>query len=470
MLSDPEKRRRYDLGGDPFGGGAAGSAPASGSATSWTRSSAARRARGPRPRRRRGQDALIQIEVELAEAAFGATRELQVDTAVICATCARAPAPQPGTDVVTCDMCQGRGDIQHVQRSFLGQVMTSRPCPQCRGYGTVIPHPCRECSGEGRVRSRRSLTVRIPAGVDTGTRIQLAGEGEVGPGGGAPGDLYVEILVLDPPGVPPRRRRPALHGADPDDRRRAGAARSRSPMLDGEQVDVDIRPGTQSGQSIPMHDQGVPHLRGNGRGDLYVDVVVETPTKLDDAQQELLRRAGRAARRGASGRPVRARAAGVLRAAEGRVPGPVTAPVFVADHRAARPRRRWCSTVPRPVTPQRRAALRVGERVVVTDGRGTAATGRSSDAARSRVVVAVERRETQPAATPRVTVVQAIPKGDRAELAVELMTEVGVDAIVPLAAARCVARWGAERAQRGAAALARDRSRGGEAVPALVVP
>ena len=144
---------------------------------------------------RRGQDALIRIDVELAEAAFGVTRELKVDTAVVCGTCAGSGA-SPGTRPITCETCHGAGEVAHVQRSFLGEVRTLRPCAACRGFGTIIPDPCRECSGDGRVRSRRTLTVKIPPGVDTGTRVQLADQGEVGPGGGPPGDLYVEINVL----------------------------------------------------------------------------------------------------------------------------------------------------------------------------------------------------------------------------------------------------------------------------------
>jgi molecular chaperone DnaJ len=138
------------------------------------------------------------------------------------------------------------------------------------------------------VRSRRTLTVRIPAGVDTGTRIQLAGEGEVGPGGGEHGDLYLEILVLDHPDF--HRVGDDLHVTVRIPMTAAALGSSITiPLLDGDTVDVDIRPGTQSGQTVPIYDRGVPHLRGNGRGDLNVDVVVETPTQLDDAQQDLLR-------------------------------------------------------------------------------------------------------------------------------------------------------------------------------------
>ncbi len=150
--------------------------------------------RGPRPRVQRGQDALLRMTIDLAEAAFGVTQEIKVDTAVTCTTCSGSGAAE-GSEPVTCRTCHGHGDVQHVQRSLLGDIRTSRPCPTCHGYGTVIPEPCAECAGEGRVRSRRSISVTIPPGVDHGTRIQLSGEGEVGPGGGPAGDLYLEINV-----------------------------------------------------------------------------------------------------------------------------------------------------------------------------------------------------------------------------------------------------------------------------------
>jgi molecular chaperone DnaJ len=285
VLSDPEKRRRYDLGGDAATG--MGGFGGFGFGDIMDAFFGQTGARGPRPRRRRGQDALIQVDLELAEAAFGVTREIVLDTAVVCGTCHGA-GTQQGTDVARCDMCGGRGDIQHVQRSFLGNVMTSRPCPQCHGFGTVIPHPCPECSGDGRVQTRRTLSVRIPPGVDTGTRIQLAGEGEVGFGGGDPADLYLEVLVVDHPVFV--RRGDDLHCTVTLPMTAAALGASISlELLDGVATEVDVRPGTQSGQEIPLVGQGVPQLRGSGRGDLIVHVVVETPTKLDDQQQALLR-------------------------------------------------------------------------------------------------------------------------------------------------------------------------------------
>ena len=204
ILSDPQKRAAYDRGGDVFGGmGGFGQ----GAGFSFTdimdaffggQAGPGGATRGPRPRTRRGQDALIRLEIDLAEAAFGVARELKVDTAVVCTTC-HGEGTAAGSHPVPCETCHGAGEVAHVQRSFLGEIRTLRPCAACRGFGTIIPDPCRECSGDGRVRSRRTLTVKIPAGVDTGTRVQLAEQGEVGPGGGPAGDLYVEIHVAEHP-------------------------------------------------------------------------------------------------------------------------------------------------------------------------------------------------------------------------------------------------------------------------------
>ncbi|WP_258028688.1 DnaJ domain-containing protein, partial [Streptomyces fradiae] len=161
VLSDPQKKQVYDLGGDPMsssGGAGAGAGFGAGGFGNFSDIMDAffgtASQRGPRSRTRRGQDAMIRLEIELDEAAFGTTKEIQVDTAVVCTTCSGEGAA-PGTSAQTCDMCRGRGEVSQVTRSFLGQVMTSRPCPQCQGFGTVVPTPCPECAGDGRVRSRR---------------------------------------------------------------------------------------------------------------------------------------------------------------------------------------------------------------------------------------------------------------------------------------------------------------------------
>jgi molecular chaperone DnaJ len=294
ILSDAQKRQVYDLGGDPTrsSAGAPGAGFGAGFAFSDIMDAffGGGAARGPRSRVRRGQDALIRVEINLSEAAFGAQRDIQVDTAVVCPTCAGDGAA-PGTSPVTCDMCRGRGEVSQVTRSFLGQVMTSRPCPQCQGYGTVVPTPCVECAGDGRVRTRRTLTVKIPPGVDNGTRIQLSGEGEVGPGAGPAGDLYIEIV--EEPHHIFQRRGDDLH-CTVTMPMTAASLGTMIPLetLDGS-VDLDIRPGTQSGQAITLRGRGIQHLRGTSRGDLVVHVEVQTPKNLDQEQEELMRRLAR---------------------------------------------------------------------------------------------------------------------------------------------------------------------------------
>jgi molecular chaperone DnaJ len=158
----------------------------------------------------------------------------------------------------------------------------------CQGFGSVIPTPCLECSGEGRVRNRRSLTIKIPAGVETGTRIQLASQGEVGPGGGPPGDLYVEIQERPHPTF--SRRGDDIHCTVEVPMTAAALGTTiQLESLDGLQ-ELDIKPGSQSGEITTMRQLGVTHLRGGGRGDMIVHLAVLTPTRLDEEQQELLRK------------------------------------------------------------------------------------------------------------------------------------------------------------------------------------
>jgi molecular chaperone DnaJ len=291
VLSDPQKRQVVDLGGDPLSSGGGGGSPFTGGfgglgdiMDAFFGGGAG--ARGPRSRVRQGSDALLRIECELGETAFGTERELTVETAVVCATCT-GQGTAAGTHPSICDTCQGRGEVQQVQRSFLGQVMTTRACPRCSGLGSIIEHPCGECGGDGRVRARRTLTVKVPAGVESGMRIRLTGEGEVGPGGGPAGDLYVEVVERPHP----------VFTRDGDDLHctvtlpmTAAALGTTVPLstLDGDEQ-LDIAPGTQPDEVITLRARGVPHLRATGRGDLHVHLRVEVPTKLDGRQEELLR-------------------------------------------------------------------------------------------------------------------------------------------------------------------------------------
>ena len=291
VLSDPEKRQMYDLGGDPFaragagaGGFGAAGFPFSDLMDAFFGGGAAQR--GPRPRARRGRNATIRVDLDLAECAFGTTRDLVVDTAVVCPTCS-GEGTAPGTHPVTCDVCNGRGEVSQVTRSFIGQMMTSRPCPGCGGFGTVIRKPCPECDADGRVRTRRTIKVRIPAGVEDGTHIQLAGEGETGPGGGPPGDLFLEIVQRPHPIF--ERQGDDLHCTVTIPMVAAAlGATLQVETLDGP-AELDIRPGTQSGQAISLYGQGTSRLNNSGRGDLVIHVTVETPSKLEPEQEELLR-------------------------------------------------------------------------------------------------------------------------------------------------------------------------------------
>jgi molecular chaperone DnaJ len=303
VLSDPKKRQIVDLGGDPLGSGGGGNGgardPFSGFGLGDIMDAffgAAGGAggggggRGPRSRVQAGSDALIRLTLSLEECATGVSRELTVDTAILCELCG-GEGTREGTTTQMCDTCGGRGEIQSVQRSFLGQVVTARPCPVCRGFGEVIPDPCPRCDGEGRVRARRTITVKVPAGVADGVRVRHGGQGEVGPGGGPAGDLYVEVEELPHPTFD--RDGPDLHCTVrvPMTSAALGAV---LPLetLDGTE-ELTIEPGTQPNTELVLSGRGLPKLRSSGRvdgkGDLHVHLEVEIPTRLDTQQGELLR-------------------------------------------------------------------------------------------------------------------------------------------------------------------------------------
>ncbi len=285
ILSDPTKRQRYDIGGSTsqFGGGAQNF----GFGDIMDAFFGAGGTRGPRSRARAGQDALIGVELDLEEICFGAERELSVETAVRCDKCSGTGCAD-GSKPQTCGICKGRGEIQQVTRSFIGNVMTSRPCNNCSGYGSVIPTPCSECAGDGRVRSKRTIIVKIPAGVENGNRIHLQGQGEVGPGGGPAGDLYVEINEL--PHNYLIRDGKDLHLSISISMAAASMGmKVKIQTLDGEE-EIEIKPGVQSAEAIALKGLGIPRLRGGGRGDLFVHVEVVTPQKLSREEEELLKK------------------------------------------------------------------------------------------------------------------------------------------------------------------------------------
>ncbi|MBT2503942.1 molecular chaperone DnaJ [Curtobacterium sp. ISL-83] len=286
VLSDPEQRRRYDAGpqaDNPFGGGAGGFSDIFDAF--FGGGAGGGRGNGPRSRAERGQDALLRIDVDLDEVVFGTHKDVEVDTAVLCETCGGSCCA-PGTSPQTCDICGGTGHIQRQVRSLLGNVVTSAPCGTCRGYGTVIPNPCPTCQGQGRIRARRSIPVDVPAGVETGLRLQMPGQGEVGPAGGPSGDLYLEVRV----------RHHDVFSRDGDDLlatlevQMADAILGTKTTIDGLDgpVELEVRPGVQSADVLVIKDRGVTKLRGSGRGDLRVGVQVVTPTKLSHKERQLV--------------------------------------------------------------------------------------------------------------------------------------------------------------------------------------
>ncbi|MFL6145553.1 MAG: molecular chaperone DnaJ [Labedaea sp.] len=296
VLSDPQKRKIVDMGGDPLGNGGTGGSMRDpfagfgfGDIMDAFFGAASGGTRGGRSRVQPGSDALIRVELSLEECYTGVSRDLTVDTAVVCDSC-RGSGCADGSSPEICDTCAGRGEVQSVQRSFLGQVVTARTCPVCRGLGEVIPDPCRQCGGDGRVRARRTITAKIPPGVADGMRVRLAGQGEVGPGGGPAGDLYVEVVELPHPTF-------ERNGADlhctlrvPMTTAALGAV---IPLetLDGS-VELELEAGTQPATELLLTGHGLPKLRSSGRldgrGDLFVHLEVEVPTKLDARQTELL--------------------------------------------------------------------------------------------------------------------------------------------------------------------------------------
>ena len=284
VLSDPDQRRRYDMGGGEGGGGAAGFSDIF--ETFFGGGGFGGGTAGPRSRSQRGDDALIRVDVTLDEVIFGAQRDVTVNTAVICETC-QGSCCQPGTHPVTCEICGGQGQVQRQVRSLFGNVVTMHPCGNCSGFGTVIEHPCVECGGKGRVRERRTMSVDVPSGVDTGTRMQMRGGGEVGPGGGPNGDLFIEFRVAHHD----------IFSRDGDDLLSTMHTSMVDAILgtqvtveglDGEII-VDLPAGSQSGDVITVRGRGIQGLQTTHRGDLKIALQVHTPTRLSNREKDLVR-------------------------------------------------------------------------------------------------------------------------------------------------------------------------------------
>jgi molecular chaperone DnaJ len=297
-LRDPERRRRYDTfgpeglrgtgapggtgfddifganlgdifqsffgGGSPFGAGG-------------------RRQAGPP----RGNDVETAIQLDFGEAVFGASHEVRLRLPVTCDTCSGSGA-KPGSGPVTCSQCEGTGEVRRTRQSILGQMITSSPCPRCGGVGQMITSPCPDCRGDGRRTEERTYTVDVPAGVDDGSTLKVTGRGAAGPRGGPPGDLYVHLRVR-PDERFVRQGNDLIHVLHVPMAQAALGAVIAYETLDGTE-DLVIPKGTQPGRVFRLRSRGVPRVNGGGsRGDLLVQVAVDTPTDLSKEQEELLR-------------------------------------------------------------------------------------------------------------------------------------------------------------------------------------
>ena len=287
ILSDPAKRERYDAfgaGGGPgapvtdiqdlfdmvFGGGFGG-----------------RTARGPRSRTRRGEDVRTAVALSFRDAAFGVTQTIEVERLGPCERCGGIGA-EPGTSPTQCRRCGGAGEIQSVRRSIFGTVMTASPCSTCRGTGEEVLDRCEACLGEGRVRATASITIDVPAGVDDGMDLRVAGQGNAGVAGGPSGDLIVR-LSIEPP-LAFERRGQDLHGVlDVSITQASIGGEVLVETLDGPET-VRIEPGTESGTILRLKGRGVPNLQRRGRGDLFVTVHIVAPTHLSKEERSLLER------------------------------------------------------------------------------------------------------------------------------------------------------------------------------------
>jgi len=241
--------------------------------------------RGPR----RGADLRYDLNLAFEEAVFGCEKEIEVTRYEGCPEC-KGSGAEPGTSPVRCSECNGTGQVRRVQRSILGSFVSVTTCPVCQGTGETIPIPCSRCSGEKRVYATRRLSVTIPPGVDRGTQIRLAGEGEMGEWGGPPGNLYVVLDVESHP-IFQRRDDDVLVELQVNVAQAALGAEVSVPTLEGEES-ISIPAGTQSGTMLRLRNRGVPHLRRNGRGDELVLVQVAIPTKLSREQKHLFRELG----------------------------------------------------------------------------------------------------------------------------------------------------------------------------------
>jgi molecular chaperone DnaJ len=293
VLSDAEKRASYDQFGHAgadgqgfggFGAGGFGGADFGGIGDIFDMffGGMGRQRTGPQ----KGNDLRVNLEVSFKDAAFGLEKDIQVPRTEACDTCGGNGAA-PGSHPKQCGVCHGSGQVQYASNTPFGRIVQSRTCESCHGKGTIIERPCPTCRGTGQVRKTKTIHVKIPAGVDEGSRLRLTGEGEAGSKGGPPGDLYVYILVR-PHKFFRREGNEVVCDMDISFAQASLGDFIEVPTLDGN-ADLKIPEGTQTGTIFRIKGKGIPYLNGNGRGDQHVRLKVVTPTKLNEKQKELLR-------------------------------------------------------------------------------------------------------------------------------------------------------------------------------------
>jgi molecular chaperone DnaJ len=233
----------------------------------------------------RGSDIYAEIEITLEEAATDIEKEINIRRDTECPVC-HGTKSEPGTDPETCQTCGGTGQVKQVTNTILGQMMNVRPCPDCRGEGKIITHPCQNCNGRGKVKENNTIEIKIPAGVESGSRLRVQGEGNAGDVGGGYGDLIVLINIQKHKMF--EREGPNLYFEKQISFPQASLGDTVDvPTIDGE-AELKIPPGTQSGSVFRLRGQGMPIMRRNSRGNLYVTVNVVVPQKLSNKQKELL--------------------------------------------------------------------------------------------------------------------------------------------------------------------------------------
>ncbi|MCU7844720.1 MAG: molecular chaperone DnaJ [Candidatus Thiodiazotropha sp. (ex Monitilora ramsayi)] len=301
VLSDGQKRAAYDqfghagvdpsMGGGPGGFGGAGGASFSDIFGDVFGDIFSGGGRGGGSRVHRGADLRYNLQLSLEDAVAGTTVKIRVPTLVVCDTCGGSGAKK-GSKAKTCDTCAGHGQVR-MQQGFFSVQQT---CPRCHGKGTVIDDPCTSCRGQGRVEEHKTLSVKVPPGVDSGDRIRLAGEGEAGESGGPPGDLYVQVAVK-PHEIFTREDSHLFCEVPISFVTAALGGELEVPTLNGK-VMLKIPPGTQTGKMFRMRSKGVKPVRGGAVGDLLCRVLVETPVKLTAEQEGLLRQFDETMKRG----------------------------------------------------------------------------------------------------------------------------------------------------------------------------